>query len=295
MIAQELVKALGGRWCGSYGMVRCPVHSDRIPSLKVADNPDGGLTVHCFANCRWVDVKDALRRQGLLPAWRANGSSAPSHARPSAKPKAGPDPKEAGRIEAARRIWREALPATGTLVQTYLQGRGIVAPIPPTIRYAPDLRHTPTGMKLPTMVAAIQGPDRRIMGIHRTYLRADGIGKVPFTTPRMMLGVCRQGAVRLAAAGPTLAIGEGIETSLSVMQEAGIPTWAALSATGMASVILPPCVRDVVLYSDGDQPGDDAAKAAARRFLSEDRRARIVRPPDGRDFNDLVSKAICHG
>ena len=145
------------------------------------------------------------------------------------------------------------------------------------------------------MVAAIQGPDRRIMGIHRTYLRGDGKDKVPFTKPRMMLGVCRQGAVRLAAAGPTLAIGEGIETCLTIMQESGISTWAALSTIGVAGVVLPACVREVILCPDGDGPGRDAARTAATRFLSEGRQVRVARPPEGMDFNELLLEDACDG
>ena len=297
MNAQALVKALGGRWCGSYGMVKCLSHADRTPSLKISDAENGDITVFCFAGCDWRDVKDALRRDGLLPAWRANSMS-PSTSTPgklSSKPRTRPDPEDAGRIALARRIWYDALPAAGTLVQTYLQGRGIDLSIPPTIRFAPDLRHTPTGMKLPTMVAAIQAPDRRVMGIHRTFLRGDGKDKVPFTKPRMMLGCCRQGAVRLAAAGPTLAIGEGIETCLTVMQESKVPTWAALSTIGVAGVILPPCVKEVILCPDGDGPGRDAARAAAHRFLSEGRRVRVARPPEGMDFNELLLEDACDG
>lgn len=297
MNAEEVVKALGGRWYGSYGMVKCPVHSDRTPSLKISDSEGGGLRVYCFAGCSWRHVKDSLRRDGLLPPWQESppASSTRSHARPSAKPKAERDPEEAGRIEAARRIWNDALPASGTLVEVYLRSRFITMAIPPTIRFASKLKHSPTGVRLPAMVCAVQGPDRTITGVHRTFLRIDGKAKAPFTKPKMMLGRCAGGAVRLAAAGPTLAIGEGIETALTVMQEAGIPTWAALSAHGMAGVILPPCVREVVLCPDGDQPGNDAAKAAAKRFISEGRQVRVARPPDGEDFNDLVSKAICDG
>ena len=105
----------------------------------------------------------------------------------------------------------------------------------------------------------------------------------------MMLGRCAQGAVRLAKAGPKLAVGEGIESSLSVMQEAGIPTWAALSTSGMKALILPPCVREVILCPDADEPGEKAAKEAAQRFVSEGRIVRIALPPAGMDFNDLVS------
>ena len=213
------------------------------------------------------------------------------HNRTTGAGASGTDERE--RIQAARQIWRDALPAPGTPVETYLRGRGITAPIPPSIRYAPNLRHAPTGLTLPVMVAAVQGPDRQITGIHRTYLRADGRGKVPLTTPKMMLGRCAQGAVRLAKAGPKLAVGEGIESSLSVLQETNIPVWAALSTSGMKALILPPCVREVILLADADRPGKDAAYAAAQRFIREGRVAKIATPPTGNDFNDaLVAQAV---
>ena len=120
MSAKEIMKALGGRWQGAYGMARCPVHEDRTPSLKILDAENGDITVHCFAGCDWRDVKDALRREGLLPAWRGGCPPPMSRATPSSKPRDGPDPEETARIEAARRIWDEALPATGTLVELYL-------------------------------------------------------------------------------------------------------------------------------------------------------------------------------
>ena len=295
MNAEALVKALGGRWQATYGMVRCPVHDDRTPSLKISDSENGEITVHCFAGCDWRAVKDTLRRQGMLPARRVNSTISERSARPSAKANRRRNLEEARRIEAARWIWDDALPATGTLVGLYLRSRGLTKPIPPTIRFSSKLKHGPTGMRLPAMVCAVQGPDRDVTGVHRTFLRLDGKAKAPFTKPKLMLGRCVGGAVRLAAAGPILAIGEGIETSLTVMQESGIPTWAALSTGGMEGLILPPCVKEVVLCPDGDTPGDGAALAAAHRFLSEGRKVRLARPPDGTDFNDLLSEAICHG
>ena len=65
--AQEITKHLGGHWRGRYGMARCPCHRDRTPSLKVTDGLDGELLLHCFGGCGWRDVKDTLRRDGLLP------------------------------------------------------------------------------------------------------------------------------------------------------------------------------------------------------------------------------------
>lgn len=303
MTAQDVVKALGGTWDKrkGCGFVSCPCHSDRTPSLKIKDRRGSGVILHCFAGCHWKDIKDDLRQRGLLPL--LNKPTVPGAALRVPPYHRSSDQvadrrgdhlvdhrgDENSRIEAARQIWRSTLPAPGTPVETYLRGRGITAPIPPSIRYAPDLRHTPTGLTLPTMVAAIQGVDRQIMGIHRTFLRADGNGKVPFTRPKMMLGRCAQGAVRLAKAGPKLAVGEGIETCLSVLQETNIPVWAALSTSGLKAVILPDNVREVVILADGDDAGESATQQAAERFLTQGREVRIARPPTGKDFNDLLS------
>ena len=294
MSALDLVNALGGRWdkIKRYGFACCPCHADKTPSLKIKDGPDGDVILHCFAGCAWRDIKDDLRQRGLLPPLNEPGEQR-AKPRPPQKHVAqtgGSDgiADENARIEAARKIWYAALPTPGTPVETYLRGRGITAPIPVSILYAPSLRHTPTGMLLPAMVAAIQGPDRLIMGIHRTFLRADGRGKVPFIKPKMMLGRCAQGAVRFAKAGPRLGVGEGIENCLSVLQETGLPIWAALSTSGVKALILTSCVKEVVLLPDGDEPGEMAAKEAARRFISEGRAVKIARPPKGLDFNDVL-------
>ena len=36
MIAQEITKALGGHWHGSYGTARCPAHDDRERVILIA-------------------------------------------------------------------------------------------------------------------------------------------------------------------------------------------------------------------------------------------------------------------
>ena len=42
MTAAEIVAKLGGQWRGSYGLVPCPAHKDRIPSLSITDGKTGG-------------------------------------------------------------------------------------------------------------------------------------------------------------------------------------------------------------------------------------------------------------
>ena len=62
------------------------------------------------------------------------------------------------------------------------------------------------------MVALVmRGSDDTPLAIHRTYLARDGGGKAPVDPQKMMLGPCRGGAVRLAAAGNVLMVGEGID------------------------------------------------------------------------------------
>jgi phage/plasmid primase-like uncharacterized protein len=143
-------------------------------------------------------------------------------------------------------------------------------------------------MILPAMVAGVQGPDGRVVAVHRTFLSRDGTAKAGVSEPRMSLGPVAGGAVRLARANGRVALSEGIETGLSVLQATGIPTWAALSATNMAVVVLPPGIRDVILGPDGDEAGTAGAQKAARRFVNEGRAVRIAPAPQGQDFNNML-------
>jgi putative DNA primase/helicase len=171
----------------------------------------------------------------------------------------------------------------------YLRSRGIVAPIPPTLRFLSLAKHSPSNQSLPAMIAAVTvWPERRPCAVHRTFLAIDGNGKAPVDTPRMTLGPCRRGAVRLAEAADHLMVGEGIETCLAAMQATGQPAWAALSTAGLRSLEIPEHVKEVVVLADGDLPGEEAAQYAARRWVREGRRVRIARPPKGQDFNDLL-------
>ena len=119
--------------------------------------------------------------------------------------------REGSNTPHARKIWRAAKPAEGTPAQTYLQHRGITIEPPTTIRYHPGLKHGPTGLQLPAMVAAVtMWPGREVVAIHRTFITADGSKKALVTQNKMMLGPCRGGAVRLDALGDALMVGEGI-------------------------------------------------------------------------------------
>ena len=291
--AQEIIRRLGGHWRGRYGMARCPCHRDRTPSLKVTDGLDGEPLFHCFGGCGWRDVKDTLRRDGLLPEWGVDtGHDREKKAPPSRETverrNAADRADKARRTRQALEIWRKATPASGTLVEKYLRARGITIPIPPSLRYLAAAKHKPTGLILPAMVAGVQDPDGRVVAVHRTFLSWDGTGKAGVREPKMSLGPVAGCAVRLGLAGRELAICEGIESALSFQQATGIVCWAALSVPGVRSLVLPEEISAVVLGPDGDDPGNRAAVEAAKRFVREGRKVRIARPPHGMDWNDVL-------
>jgi putative DNA primase/helicase len=292
MTAEPIAKALGGRKTGATWMARCPAHEDRTPSLSITDGDNGKVLVRCYAGCDQLDVIAALRARG---AWENAGQCASRFLRNADRnPAAEPDHDVMKRREAALAIWRASQLADGTPVETYLRSRGLVIPVPHSIRFHAGLKHSSGGV-WPSMVALVtHGIEDEPIAIHRTFLDRDGNGKAPVTPAKMVLSSCRGGAVRFGRPKDVLMVGEGIETCLAATQATGHVAWAALSTSGPRSLDLPHEVRDLIVLADGDQPGEAAALHCAWRWKQEGRRVRIARPPQGMDFNDLLfGRAPC--
>ena len=176
MNAQEISKALGGAWHGSYGTAKCPAHDDREPSLSIRDGVDAEPVFNCFAGCDWRDIKDALRARGLLPergpgaVWALRRRRTPDAAKPRPVEI---DADQQQRMEFARRRWREAVPLTDSPAEVYLRERGLVpgpAGWSSSLRYHAALKHGPTGLLLPALIAAVTiWPDQNVAGVHRSW------------------------------------------------------------------------------------------------------------------------------
>ncbi|MDA1029714.1 MAG: toprim domain-containing protein [Bacteroidetes bacterium] len=291
MSIQAVVSALGGKMGANYAMVRCPVHTDRTPSLKITEI-GGDIRLHCFAGCDWRTVKDELAQRGLMPAYEGIASHAPYETGEERVARRKRDEREdAQKLQWCRSIWNASESAKNSPVEAYLTSRGIDV-MPPLIRCHGNLKHTGTGQSFPAMIAAVSRyPDNEITGIHRTYLQSDGSGKAKISSAKMMAGKCRGGAVQLVPCSNQLALTEGIETALSVLQATNIPTWACLSTGGLTGVVVPETVTEILIFADHDEPGIRAANYASDRFRNEGRSARIVLPPEpGTDFNDMIKE-----
>jgi hypothetical protein len=183
---------------------------------------------------------------------------------------------------------------TGQIAR-YLHGRGIDPSALPTSIMWHGLAHHREGGQRPLMVGVIEHVDLGIIGATRTFLSIDGSQKASFNKPRPFLGVAAGGAVRLGPVHPDIefVIGEGIESTLSYMQMHGLAGGcAALSACGIAKLVLPPEARRVVIAADNDSNGVglQAARKAARRWAGEMRRVRIDMPPvPGTDWSDVLA------
>jgi putative DNA primase/helicase len=291
MSAADIAHALGdARGEGRGWRCHCPLHQGR--SLTLRDGDGGRLLAWCFGGCDSRDVLIELRRRGLFDG-RTTGYRRPS---PQTSQR-----EDVARTARALAIWHEARPAAGTIVESYLRSRGILLDAwPAALRFHPACprpRDEAGNFRppLPAMVGMVEHVQRGPVAVHATYLRPDGSGKadIPKKQQKASFGPIKGGAVRLGRlrVGDGLAVGEGIESTLSVAAACAIPAWAALSAGGIRSLVLPREATQVIICADHDTSGvgERAARDAAARWLADGRRVKLALPPRaGSDFNDIL-------
>ena len=285
--AKELTLTLCGRWHGRYGAAPCPVCQPEgrkgQNALTLADGTNGRLVLDCKKSaCAFLDI--------LAAAGLRSGDYTPPDAATLAQRKAEQRAEAEKRAAQAKRLWQEAQPIIGTLAETYLRGRGITAPLPATLRFHPECWHGPTARRMPAMVAAVQGAG--LPAVHRTWLRADGMGKADIEPPKAMLGATAGGAVRLAEGFGPLVVAEGIETALSLasgLLRKPATIWAALSTSGARGLNLPPQSGRLTIAPDGDTAGREAANALAERAHALGWQVLLLPAPEGRDWNDILT------
>ena len=263
----------------------CPFHADKTPSFTIFA---GGQRFHCFGCGQGGDVLDFVGRSHGVSLRDAAAMLGAGNL-PSVHVAALPVDDGADRVEEARAIWRSAIPAKGTLAESYLRTRAINIAIPDSIRFA-RLRYGKSGPELPLLVAAVASVDDKMVGIQRTYLNAAGTGKAAVPKPKLSLGRVSGGAIRLAPCARSLVVCEGLEDGLSLQQGLGQAVWVAAGASMLPNMLFPPGVRSVAIGGDADDVGRAAARKAAETFAFRGIESRIFFPVDAKDFNDELTQ-----
>jgi DNA primase len=336
------LKRRGRDWLGL-----CPFHGEKTPSFTVYQGGGAGR-FHCFGCGRHGSVidyvqealgcstRDAIHALGGGDV-RIDPKLAAEREAERRRQLAKAERDLAARIDIARAIWRAAEPDDGTIAR-YLAARGLEpvlegGGVPATLRlisprvmaacipWARNQDHHTIG-KFPAMVAPFLNSDRRVTGVHCTYLEPDGSGKAPVSKAKQIFGQFGACAIPLSAPALDLVIGEGIETTLTALiARPGAQAWCAGSLNNLAglgrrertprphptregaflpspwpdhgqpAITLPDGVRRVwiIADADGDVPSVEAlVTRARRRWEGRGRAVRIVWPPAGQDLNDIA-------
>jgi hypothetical protein len=203
--------------------------------------------------------------------------------------------EEEARTEKALKIWSQSRPLRGTLAEYYLRSRGIEVPneAREVLRFHAECPFD--GMAVPALVALVTDvvTDEPI-AIHRTALTGGGrkLGR-----PRA-LGPKKGGAIKLSpvtSIGSELAIGEGIETTLSARPLGiNIPAWSLCDAGELGQFPVSPSLGSVewltiLADNDANKAGQNAAARTRARWEAARRCVRVLTPhEEGFDFNDLL-------
>lgn len=277
----------------------CVFHEERTPSLYCND-AEG--VFHCFGcgksgdairfvmdteGLRFFDALEALGAKDLpivLEQERAKIVAENAAARAAA-------------IGAAVEVWESGRPAAGTAAEVYARSRGIVMPLPDTIRFAmtPRWRNKETGEvgpDMPALVGAVTRGDEMV-AVQRIFLRNGGRAKANGKRPKLSLGRVLGGALKLDEGRPAsdeVVITEGPEDALSLAQE--LPdrrVWATLGTAMMPSVVFGPDVRRITIAGQNDSAGRVAVDAAAARLVDLGFVVRAIYPAEGfKDWNDQL-------
>ena len=192
---------------------------------------------------------------------------------------------EAAKVEALRGATLAAMqaaagPVAGTIAETYLRSRGIVAAIPDAFAgFIPadalgSYRKGLVQSDAAALVIWARDADGVVIGAQRVLLTSEGRKRLvdtddgqaaKFTTGRGDGVFVALPCVDPASLGGALVIGEGPETAAAIWQASGAETWCVFGSGGWAGVVdLLPRDRRVIFAPDADAIGSQAWQAFQR-------------------------------
>jgi len=275
---RQIVAILGGDLyqTGMRANVPAPGHgkADRSVSLLL----DGGrVVIHTFGAADWREVRDDLRRRGLVdPGGRLMGvAHTPDR----------PVIDHPRRRAVASALWQDGVQLVQTgVVARHLAVRGVAwredlddlleHPRAPLSVYRPGRR---AGR---AMMSGIRSPLGDLTAVELTYLATNGQVASGLSVPRKTVGQVPPGsAVRLRPAAARMLVAEGVVTTLSAMVRFDLPGWALMSAGNLSRWHPPHQVSTVLIAGDRGEAGEIAAIRLARRLERDGVEAILAFPP----------------
>jgi putative DNA primase/helicase len=210
--------------------------------------------------------------------------------------------REENTREAAQEIWSVSAPLGGP-AKAYLAKRGFADFTDPALRFHPSLSYPGLSGKHPALICRVDDVTGTLTGIWRIYLTASG-DKAAVANPKLGLGPCAGGAVRLGGVGAHVGAAEGVESAIGahLLIRRKYPVWSCLSTSGLVGFEIPMQVERLTLFPDGDRPvrkrehdfepaipaGRKAATALRNRAISEGVGCDIAaEPPANFDYANL--------
>lgn len=295
---EPAVKAMGRKH------VPCPVHGGRDGLRTFRDVADSGgvvcntcgIRADGFATLMWINDWDFLATLEAVAEYLHVGKATQALSRPSPV-MVDDQASDERKRQILNRIWNESVTIEDRIAEParlYLARRGITVKAPAALRFHPSLGYF-DGSKLegcyPAIVMMVHGSDGSPVTIHRIYLTREGM-KAPVESPKKMMSYPSSrdvtgGAIRIVGPGPVMAVAEGVETALAVMEGTGLPVWCGINAYLLENMVLPDDTERVIVFADKDRPspqhpkghGQEAARALVLRLWELGIQASAIVPP----------------
>lgn len=303
-MADRIAAAMGcrARHESNCSVTLCPSHENdgraHRPSLAVFRGRHGLIVTVCRAGCSALDVRRALLSLGIDRPVPESSAEVASHIRDAAI-------RREAQFEEAKELWRSSSEIHRySVVAKYLASRGLhqIDTLGPAIRESRHGRAREVLMLSAVAdLATLDRPMARVVGLTTLSLKYGGAPVVwNGKKLRLNFGEISSHGVFLGSRidddgrpRRRVVLGEGIESVLSFMAMNSEPFGiACLGCNFLATVKLPRWIRDVVIASDHDDPGQAAAQTLAHRLLCSGVAVSVQRPKAlGFDFNDVLRES----
>lgn len=153
------------------------------------------------------------------------------------------------------------------------------------------------GDEYPALLAAITDKNGYFKGVHITFIKPDGLGKLFAKNSKYIAGSgIKSCSIVLGNNLENVVVAEGIESALSVASIYGQTPISTISAGGMVDWVVPDGVKTITFAPDMDDAGTGYSatqKSATKQFVKGYEIKGFLCPPHGcNDWNDAL---VAHG